>query len=202
MKVSKQLEYKLIDKDTLYQGFFKLERYQIKYKQFNGDWSSPFQREIFERGHAAAALLLDMKKSILVFVEQFRPGAIETESNPWLLELVAGMIEEKELPENVVRREAVEEAGAEVKRCQKICEYLVSPGGTTERIWLYLAEVEATNLPDFAGLDDENEDIKVHQIPVEGAFDMLENGQITNGMTLIALQWLKLNWHKKDQFWL
>lgn len=201
MSQDKQTEFKLLGKEALYQGFFSLERYLIKYKQFDGEWSSEFSREIFERGNAAAALLIDLEKEILILVEQFRPGAIATESHPWLLELVAGMIEPGESPEDVVVRESEEEAGCKVTRVQKITEYLVSPGGTTERIWLYLGEIKAENLPEFAGLDHEHEDIKVHQIPVKEAFDWLEKGKINNGMTLIALQWLKLNWHKKDQFW-
>jgi len=194
-------KFKLVSKEPLYQGFFSLERYQLKYKQFDGQWSEEFSREIFERGNAAAALLLDPQKDILVMVEQFRPGAVATESHPWLLELVAGIIEPGELPEGVVVRESEEEAGCQVKNVQKITEYLVSPGGTTERIWLYLGEISAENLPEFAGLEHEHEDIKVHQIPVEKAFQMLEQGKINNAMTLIALQWLKLNWHKKGEFW-
>ncbi len=193
--------FKLLRKDALYQGFFKLERYRIKYKQFDGKWSEEFDREIFERGNAAAALLLDPTRELLVMVEQFRPGAIPSEQNPWLLELVAGIIESNEQPEEVIPREGFEEAGCEVTRVQKICEYLVSPGGTTEKIWLYLGEVRAENLPEYAGLEEEQEDIKVHQIPVNQAFEMLEKSQINNAMTLIALQWLKLNWHKKDAFW-
>ena len=193
--------FKLLSKEALYQGFFRLERYRIKYKQFNGSWSDEFDREIFERGNAAAALLLDPKRDLLVMVEQFRPGAIASEENPWLLELVAGIIESHEAPEDVIPREGLEEAGCEVTRLHKICEYLVSPGGTTERIWLYLGEVNAENLPEYAGLEEEQEDIKVHQISVNEAFEMLENGKVNNAMTLIALQWLKLNWHKKDAFW-
>ena len=195
------LEFKQLGKKTLFKGFFEMNKYTFKYQQFEGGWSEPFEREIFERGHAAAALLLDPEKEMLILVEQFRPGAVATENHPWLLELVAGIIEEGEQPDEVVCREAEEEAGCKVSKVEKIYEYLVSPGGTTERIWLYLGKVDSTESPEYAGLDHEHEDIKIHKIPVNDAFKMLESGQINNGMTLIALQWLKLNWPNRENFW-
>ncbi|TQV86988.1 NUDIX domain-containing protein [Aliikangiella coralliicola] len=195
-----RMNYKKLAKESMYQGFFELNRYTFCYEMFKGGWSQPFQREVFERGHAAAVLLLDPVANLLVLVEQFRPGAVETEADPWLLELVAGIIEENEKPEDVVFRESVEEAGCEVKNVTKICEYLVSPGGTTERIWLYLGEIDASRLPEYAGLEEENEDIKIHKIPVSKAFEMLDGGEINNAMTLISLQWLKLHWHEKESF--
>ena len=169
---------------------------------FNGSWSPVYTREVFERGHAAAVLLIDSKREEVVFVEQFRPGAIETETNPWLVELVAGMIEEDETPEAVVYREAIEESGSEILKLRKICEYLVSPGGTTERIWLYVAEINSRKIADYAGLDDENEDIRVHCITMKEAFKWLENGQINNAMTLIAVQWLKIQQLEHRSLWL
>ncbi|MGB0495528.1 MAG: NUDIX domain-containing protein [Kangiellaceae bacterium] len=190
------MQFDVLKKESVYDGFFKLNRYHIKNELFEGGWSSEFTREIFERGHAAAILLFDPKLEKLVLVEQFRPGAMESEASPWLMELVAGMIENDEKPENVAIRESLEEAGCEVSRIRKICEYLVSPGGTTERIWLYIGEVDASSLPDYAGLDVENEDIKIHVVDVSLAFDWLNEGRLNNAMTLIALQWFKINWHK------
>lgn len=195
------LEFEQLNKKTLFKGFFEMNKYTFKYQQFEGGWSEPFDREVFERGHAAAALLLDPQREVLILVEQFRPGAVATESHPWLLELVAGIIETGEQPDEVVCREAEEEAGCQVSEVEKIYEYLVSPGGTTERIWLYLGKVDSTESPEYAGLDHEHEDIKIHKIPVTDAFEMLESGKINNGMTLIALQWLKINWPNRGQFW-
>lgn len=202
MRHSSELEFETLQKEKLYHGFFQLNRYTFRNELFAGGWSDSFQREIFERGHAAAALLLDPDKEVLVLVEQFRPGAVETEESPWLIEPVAGIIEAGESPADVVTRESVEEAGCQVKRLHKICEYLVSPGGTTERIWLFLAEVDSDGISDLGGLDHENEDIRIHKMPVNLVFEMLENGQLNNAMTLIAVQWLKLNWSDRANFWL
>ena len=198
---SSSLQYELLAKKPLYSGFFKLNRYRFRQQLFAGGWSQTFEREIFERGHAVAVLLLDPDKEVIALVEQFRPGAVATEENPWVLELVAGMIEKDELPEEVAKRETIEEAGCELLGLEKICEYLVSPGGSTERIWLYLGRVDSDKLSANAGLLDEHEDIRIHQLSVEKAFEQLDAGQFNNAMILIGLQWLRINWPKKAQFW-
>ncbi len=195
------MQYKLLNTDTLYSGFFQLKRYELSNELFQGGWSEPFCREIFERGHAAAVLLFDPKLEKLVFVEQFRPGAIVTEKSPWLIELVAGIIEEGESPEQVARRESIEECGGKVLGLKKICEYLVSPGGSTERIFLYLGEIDSTKVSNFAGLKLEHEDIKIHVVDLQIAFKWLDQGRLNNAMTIIAMQWLKLNLPNKASFW-
>ena len=193
------MQFEILEKESLHKGFFKLNKYHIRNELFDGGWSPVFTREIFERGYAAAILLFDPKLETLVFVEQFRPGAMESEKSPWLIELVAGMIENDEKPEDVAVRESEEEAGCKVKRIRKICEYLVSPGGTTERIWLYIGEIDSSNLPKYAGLDDENEDIKIHTVSIKETFEWLESGRLNNAMTLIAVQWFKINWQTNKE---
>lgn len=195
------MEFKITDTENLYKGFFSMNKYTITNQLFKGGWSEAYTREVFERGNAAAVLLYDPQKQMVVFVEQFRPGAINGEGSPWLMELVAGMIETGETPDEVVRRESVEEAGCDVVRLTKICDYWVSPGGTSERIWLYLGEIDSTQLPDFAGLESEHEDIKVHRIPVKEAFESLEKGRLNNAMSIIALQWLRLKMLTKSTLW-
>ncbi|MDH5433722.1 MAG: NUDIX domain-containing protein [Gammaproteobacteria bacterium] len=201
MKDEKSLLFKLHKSETLYDGFMQLKKYTLSHQHFQGGWSDQFTREVLERGNAAAVLLYDPTKEVLGFVEQFRPGAICNKSHPWLLELVAGMIDTDETPEAVAVREAKEEAGCEVKRIIKMCDYLVSPGGTSERFWLFLGEIDSEQLADYAGLDSEHEDIKVHKIKVEDAFEMLQTGKFDNAMTIIAVQWLKLNWQNRKSWW-
>ena len=195
------MKYKVIKREPLYDGFFKLSKYYLSNQLFKGGWSNVYTREVFERGHAAAIILFDQKQDKLIFVEQFRTGAIATEQSPWLMELVAGMIETNEQPEEVVCRESIEEAGLEVLRVKKICDYMTSPGGTTEKVWLYLGEVDSKQVPEYAGLESENEDIKVHCVSTEQAFNWLQTGYINNAMTIIALQWLKLNLNEESSIW-
>jgi len=195
------MHYQLIKKESLYSGFFALNKYHIKNQLFKGGWSEVYTREIFERGHAAAVLLFDSDKGRLILIEQFRPGAMETGNSPWLLELVAGMIEEGEKPEDVVKRESVEESGCVIMKLKKISEYFVSPGGTTEKVWLYLGKFDSSHASEYAGLESENEDIKVHCVSTEQAFKWLKEGKLNNAMTIIALQWLKIELSNNQSVW-
>jgi ADP-ribose pyrophosphatase len=195
------MDYKILKKENLYKGFFQLNKYTLRNQLFGGGESEPYSREIFDRGNAAAVLLIDSKLNKLVMVEQFRPGAINTEFSPWLMETVAGIIETGESPEEVVIREALEESGTEIMRLRKICEYFVSPGGSTERIWLYIGEVDSGKAAEFAGLDEENEDIKVHCIDIDLALNWLDSGIFNNAMSIIAMQWLKLTLLSNKSLW-
>lgn len=177
----------------MYDGFFKVSKYSLRHKLFRGGWSEIFEREIFNRGHAVAMLPYDPVLDEFVFIEQFRVGAIETAEQPWLMEIVAGMIEEGEDVESVCRRESQEEAGLEVKKLIEITDYLPSPGGMTERIYLYLGIVDAKDADGIYGLDHENEDIKVHRISRQNAIEMLKQGVFDNSAIIIAMQWFLIN---------
>ncbi|VEB89240.1 ADP-ribose pyrophosphatase [Citrobacter koseri] len=117
--------------------FFSLDLYRFRHRLFNGEMSGEVKREIFERGHAAVLLPFDPERDEIVLVEQIRIAAYDTSETPWLLEMVAGMIEEGETVEEVARREAMEEAGLEVKRTKPVMSYLASPGGTSERLFYF-----------------------------------------------------------------
>jgi len=189
-----QDDVEILKEENLYKGFFKCNKYTLKHKLFAGGWSAVIQREFFERGHAAALLPYDVKNDTVVLLEQFRLGAMETKQSPWLFELVAGMIEEGEVTEDVVKREAFEEAGLTIDKCKFITNFLVSPGGTTEQIDLYVANVDSSLASGLHGLEEEGEDIRVHVVPRETAYQWVVEGKINNATTIIALQWLQLNW--------
>lgn len=188
--------------DTLFQGFFRMVRYRLKHRLFGGGWGPEISREVFERGHAAVMLPYDPRRDQLVMQEQFRVGAVATSDQPWLLELVAGIIDEGETAEQVVRREAMEEAGLEVGRVEHLFSYLVSPGGTTERIDLFVGEVDATNAGGIHGLESEGEDIRVQVVDRAQAVALLQSGGLDNAATIIALQWLALNGDALRRRWL
>ncbi len=117
--------------------------------------SGEITREIFERGHAAVLLPFDPVRDEVVLVEQIRIAAYDTSESPWLLEMVAGMIEAGETVEDVARREALEEAGLEVGRTKPILSYLASPGGTSERLSIPVGEVDASTAKGIHGLAEE-----------------------------------------------
>jgi ADP-ribose pyrophosphatase len=166
-----------------------MNRYIFRHKCFNGEWSDLVSREIFERGHAVGVLPYDPITQEFVLIEQVRIGALPTSSSPWLIEIIAGMIDEGETEENVCHRESMEEAGIELDNLTKALSYLSSPGGTTERLHIFIAKTDATKAQGIHGLETESEDIKVHRVKENTALEWLETGRIDNAAALIALQW-------------
>ena len=187
----------LIEKKTLYKGFFSINGYKIRHKLFNGGYSPEFTRELFERGHAVAVLPYDPATGEVVFVEQFRIGAYAAGAEPWMIEPVAGIVEEGETPEDVARREAKEEAGIELSSLRFVSTYFVSPGGTSETISLFVATTDAARAAGVHGLACENEDIRVLKMRLDEALLKIDTGEICNATTIIALLYLAAH---KDEF--
>lgn len=194
-------DVRVLRREVLFQGFFRMVKLRLQHRLFGGGWSPEMDRELFERGHAAVLMPYDPKRDAIVVQEQFRIGAVETTPNPWLLEMVAGIIEPGESAEHVVRREAIEEANLTVGRIEPLFSYLVSPGGTTERIELFVGEVDSSAAGGLHGLAEECEDIRVSVISRTDAIAMLDSGQISNAAMLIALQWLARNGDALRQRW-
>jgi len=194
-------DVEIIARETLYSGFFSMDLYRFRHRLFNGEMSGEIRREIFERGHAAVLLPFDPVRDEVVLVEQIRIAAYDVSASPWLLEMVAGMIEEGESVEDVARREAQEEAGLVVGRTKPVLSYLASPGGTSERLSIMVGEVDATTAEGIHGLADENEDIRVHVVSREQAYQWVEEGKIDNAASVIALQWLQLHYQKLRDEW-
>ncbi|CAI1580644.1 ADP-ribose pyrophosphatase [Serratia quinivorans] len=194
-------DVEIIARETLYRGFFSLNLYRFRHRLFNGGMSPEIKREIFERGHAAVLLPYDPVRDEVVLIEQLRIAAIDSSNSPWLLEMVAGMIETGESVEDVCRREAQEEAGVEIGRCKPVLSYLASPGGTSERLSIMVGEVDATTAVGIHGLIDEHEDIRVHVVSREQAYRWVEEGAIDNAASVIALQWLALHHESLRKEW-
>ncbi|RXF03521.1 NUDIX domain-containing protein [Pseudoalteromonas sp. PS5] len=179
--------------ETVFDGFFTIHKYQFSHALFAGGVSPTVTREILERGHAVAVLPYDPVTDRVLLIEQIRIGALASKNTPWLLECIAGMAEGSQDYEAVARKEAKEEAGLDLSEMIYMRSYLSSPGGTTERLYLYLALTDLTDAGGIFGLDTEHEDIKVHVIPFEDALARLDNEEIDNAATVISLQWLALN---------
>ncbi|HFS5766442.1 TPA: ADP-ribose diphosphatase [Providencia rettgeri] len=195
-------DVEIISKRKLFNGFFQMVEYQFRHRLLAGGWSKEIRREVFERGHAGVVLPYDPKTDSVVLIEQIRLPAIETSETPWLLEAVAGMIEQNESPEEVIRREAVEEAGLVIGRTEKVLSYLSSPGGTTERMHVFIGEADSSQAKGVHGLASENEDIRVHVVSRVQAYQWVEDGTIDNAATVIAIQWLQLHYQKLHEKWM
>jgi len=198
--MSKQFE--ILDKEILYNGFFRMEKYRLKHTLYAGGWSAEISRELFVRGSCVAVLLYDPHTDQVVLIEQFRAGAILQPDRAWLLEIVAGAIEEGETAVEVAYRESMEEAGCEIQELMVINEFYTTPGGASERITLFCGKVDSTQVGGIHGLDHEDEDILVRAVNFKDAYVMLENNEIESAIPIIALQWLALNKDKLQQQWL
>jgi ADP-ribose pyrophosphatase len=195
-------DYEILEREILYQGIFRLARYHISHKLFNGGWSEPLKREVLERLSAAAILPYDPVLDQVVLIEQFRPGAIAHPTNPWLIEIVAGVLDQNEKPDELAIREAKEEAGCVIEAIYPIYDYFVSPGGSNEYLHIYCGKVNTSTIGGIHGLAQEHEDIRAFVMPAEEAFDRMRGGYIKTAPAIVALQWLQLNRQLLCDLWL
>ena len=186
-------QWKLEKHLTLFEKYFKLDEYSIAHELFAGGFSPVFTREIFERGTVVAVLPYDPLRATVVLIEQFRAGAIDDTDGPWLIECVAGVIEDGESEPTVALRECEEEAGCTVSDLEPISRYYVSPGGTSEHCSLFCGIVDSKDVGGIHGLSHEHEDIRVMVVDSAQAYGWVRDGKIQSSATIIALQWLELN---------
>ncbi len=195
-------EFEILEKEIVYPGFFRMEKYRLKHTLFAGGWSPVISRELFVRGSCVAVLLYDPHADKVVLIEQFRAGAILQPDRAWLVEIVAGAIEEGETAEEVAYRESLEEAGCEIQELMVINEFYTTPGCSAERITLFCGKIDSSQVGGIHGLDHEDEDILVRAVDFDEAYLMVENNVIESGIPIIAIQWLALNREKLKQKWL
>ena len=187
------LDVELQATEKAYKGFFDVDRVTLRHRLFGGSWSKSIKREVLSRGESVGVLLYDPNNQLIGLVEQFRIGALNDPIGPWQFEIVAGTIEFGESPTEVAHRELFEEAGLRVHSLISICDYLVSAGGTDEKMHLFCG---LTNLLDKAGnfgLDSENEDILLHIWTYDEVMQAKADGILNSAAVTIALQWLELN---------
>jgi len=198
-----EAQVQVSERNTPYRGFMRLDVYRLRHHNFNGGWSIDLSREVLERGNSVAVLPYDPDRDEVVLIEQFRIGAYTaSEASPWQIECVAGMVEDHQPPEETAHRETEEETGLALYELELMHQYLSSPGCTSETIRMYCGRVDATNAGGLTGVAHEGEYIRVFTSSAEEAFVMLDAGRIENGMTIIALQWLKLNRDRLLNTWL
>lgn len=181
----------MLEDESAYEGYFSIRRLTLQYRAFEGGWVAPQVREVFERGDAVGVLPYHAASDSLVLIEQFRPGALRGDNSPWMLELIAGIVEAGESDAEVAHREAMEEAGCELRELHPIATLLPSAGACSEQVQLYCGRLDGPVSPGVHGLAEEGENILVHWVPVAEAFELLAQNRIPNGHTLISLLWLQ-----------
>lgn len=200
-KTNKRFE--IIEEKPVYSGFFSVNELTVRHTLYQGGWSAPLKREVFHRGECVAVILYDPVLDSVVIIEQFRVGALKfNDERAWLLEIVAGAIETGETPEDVARREAIEESGCHILELLKINEFFTSPGGTSELLHLFCGKIDSRNVGGFHGVEHENEDIAVTVIPFDEVYQLLNDGKIISAIPIIAVQWLHINREQIRQKWI
>lgn len=179
-------------REVFHRFIFRIEEVTLEYERFDGSMSGTLTRLILNRGDSVAILLHDTHNQSLLLSEQFRAPAFEAGPG-WLVELPAGILEAGEKPEECARRETLEETGYTVHALEPIASVYLSPGGSSERVHIFHAEVSlADRTASGGGLASEQEDIRLISLPSDEAFAKARQGQILDAKTLIALQWLEL----------
>ena len=191
-----QEDYRVESKETLFQGFFRITRTVVTHRLFGGGWSAPLKRELFQRGDAVGVLLYDPNNHLIGLVKQFRIGAQRDRFGPWQYEVVAGMIDAGQTASEVALKECHKEAGLAVQELVPICDYLVSAGGTDEKMHLYCGLVDLRDRAGIFGLDTEGEDILLQVWTYDEVMQAQSEGLLNSAAVTIALLWLQLNSQK------
>ena len=186
-------DVEILENSSCYQGFLSIDRLRLRHRLYQGGWSAPFTREVLRRNPGVGVLLYDPELDKVLMVEQFRAGCLDNGKGPWVLELVAGIVDAGESPEEVAIREVREETGIGTDRLIPVCDYYNSPGGSSERNTVYCAGFDAREAGGVFGLKEEHEDIRTVVLDRAAALEAVSAGCINNAMSIIALQWLSLN---------
>ncbi len=179
----------------IFDDFFKIDEARLHYEKFDGTMTQELRRLNFNRGNSVAIVLYNRKNNSLIFTKQFRYPVFSSDpQQAWILELIAGMIDDNQTPKQSAFREITEETGYQISDLTFISQFFVSPGGTSEKIYLFFAHIEDTDAKSAGGgLANEGVDIQVVQIPVQEAMKMLKDGQFQDAKTIVGLQWFEKN---------
>ncbi len=186
-------------KKRVFDGFFKLDEAEVSYERFDGRMSDRLRRLSLERGDSVAAIIYNRDSRKALFVNQFKYPTYE-KGPGWIMETVAGMIDKGETPEAAMRREVLEEMGYTVESLEHIATFYVSPGGSSERIILFYAEVSGqSSTSSTGGLEPEGEDIQTVEISLNDLEGLLTTRSVQDAKTIVAIQWLLRRLGKQPQ---
>lgn len=183
---------KLLDTTLLSDNWYILKKVTYEYTLPNGT-TEQHTREAYDRGNGATILLYNKAQQTVILTRQFRlPTYINGNEDGMMIEACAGLLD-KDNPEDCIRREAEEETGYRVQNIQKVFEAYMSPGSVTELIHFFIAGyTPQMKINDGGGLQDEQENIQVLELPFTQALQMVADGSIKDGKTIMLLQYLQL----------
>lgn len=179
--------------EILSNNWYTLKKVTFDYQHKNGKWIEQ-NREAYDRGNGATILLLNQITKTVILTRQFRlPSYINGNPTGMLIEACAGLLD-LDNPEDCIRRETEEETGFEIRDVKKIYEAYMSPGSVTEILYFFVAEYSKDMQTSTGGGVDEHEDIDVLELPFSTALEMMNNGEIKDGKTIMLLQYLQIHY--------
>ncbi len=179
-------------RESLYQGFIQVERVKLRHRLFNQKTYTPvIQRELIQRKEAAGVLIYDDQQQKFALIEQFRVGAMDDLDSPWQLEIIAGVLDGDESPENCIRRESIEESGCVIDDLEHLFTFYPSAGACNEIFHLYAAQATLPTDGGIFGMPEEGENIKLHLIQYAELNTLLKSKRLKNAPIIMALQWLR-----------
>nr|WP_145861600.1 GDP-mannose pyrophosphatase NudK [Pedobacter suwonensis] len=182
----------ILDTQILSDNWYTLKKVIFKTIDSNGT-TSILEREAYDRGNGATILLYNKENQTVVLTRQFRlPTFINGNDTGYLIECCAGLLDQDNA-EDCIRRETEEETGFRIDQVEKVFEAYMSPGSVTELLYFFVAAYASDmKLHDGGGLQEENEDIEVLELPFEKALNMMKSGEIRDGKTIMLLQYAQL----------
>lgn len=185
-------------KRYIFDDVFKIEEARLRFEKFNGEMTDTVRRISLERGDSVAVMILNLTTSRIILVNQFRFPSFRN-GQGWLIETIAGMVDPGETPDETARREVQEEVGLSISKLEHIATFYPSPGGSSERIFLYYSEVTGDNAKykGTGGLISEGEDIQAIELSLEEALLKIKSGDIMDAKTILGIYWLENRLLKK-----
>ena len=191
----------ILAQEWLSEGFMKLARYTVQHERFGGGMIGPFTREIVIRRPAVGVLPYDPVTDKFLLIEQFRLAAHLAGMPAWQREVIAGISDRDETPEDLARREAVEEANCTITDLVEMTRFLPSPGMTNEVLILYCGRMDSSQVTGVHGLASEHEDIRSSLHDGKDLPELLAHGTTGNGPLMIALAWMQVNRARLRRLW-
>ena len=184
---------KNIQKHTLSDNWYVLNKFSFEYKNRKGEWQRQ-EREAYDRGNGATILLYQKNTNRIILTKQFRmPTFVNGNEDGLMIESCAGLLDENN-PEDCIRKETEEEVGYRITNVEKVFEAYMSPGSVTEKLYFFIAEYSADmKVSEGGGLEVEQEDIEVLELDFNEAIEMMKQGEIRDGKTIMLLQYAQIN---------
>jgi nudix-type nucleoside diphosphatase (YffH/AdpP family) len=183
---------KNVQLQVLSDNWYTLRKVTFDFQKKDGSWETQ-NREAYDRGNGATILLYNQLQGTVILTRQFRmPTYLNGNESGMLIETCAGLLD-KDNAEDCIRRETEEETGYKIKEVRKVFEAYMSPGSVTEILYFFVAAyTKDQKVTDGGGLEDDQENIEVLELPFKQALEMIENGEIKDGKTIMLLQYARL----------